>query len=93
MKAIWNDHVIAESDDTVYVEGNHYFPMNAVNQEVLVHSDRTSFCPWKGIANYFNVAINGDENPDAAWYYPEPKEAVMQIAGRIAFWRGVQVVR
>lgn len=92
MKAIWNDHVIAESDDTVFIEGNHYFPMSAINRAVLMRSDRTSFCPWKGTANYYNLAINGNKNEDAAWYYSEPKDAAQKIAGRVAFWRGVQVV-
>jgi uncharacterized protein (DUF427 family) len=92
MKAVWNDHVIAESDDTVFVEGYHYFPMTAVRESVLKSSDRTSFCPWKGTANYFSLVINGDENEDAAWHYRDPKDAARKIAGRIAFWRGVQVV-
>ena len=92
MKAVWKDHVIAESDDTVYVEGNHYFPMTAVREYVLERSERTSFCPWKGTANYYNVVIDGDQNEDAAWYYRDPKDAARKIAGRIAFWRGVKVV-
>ena len=92
MKAIWNNHVIAESDDTVFIEGNHYFPRTAVRDSFLEDSDMTSFCPWKGTANYFNLVVNGKENPGAAWYYKEPKEAAREIADRIAFWRGVQVV-
>ena len=92
MRAIWNDQLIAESDDTVFVEGNHYFPMTAVREAFLENSDRTSFCPWKGIANYFHVVVNGSENEDAAWYYREPKEAARKLAGRIAFWRGVKVI-
>jgi uncharacterized protein (DUF427 family) len=92
MKAIWNDEVIAESDDTVIVEGNHYFPLSSVNKSFLKHSDKTTGCPWKGTANYYTLDVNGAENTDAAWYYAEPKEAARQIAGRVAFWRGVQVV-
>lgn len=92
MKAIWNDHTIAESDDTVVVEGNHYFPLDAVDRASLKSSDKTTFCPWKGIANYYTLSVGGAENTDAAWYYAEPKEAAKQIAGRVAFWRGVEVV-
>jgi uncharacterized protein (DUF427 family) len=91
MKAIWNKTVIAESDDTVVVEGNHYFPVESVNEELLVSSDTTSVCPWKGTANYYSIVAGGATNKDSAWYYAEPKEAANQIAGRIAFWKGVQV--
>ena len=92
MKAIWNDAVIAESDDTVVVEGNPYFPLNAVNESFLTRSDKTSVCPWKGTANYYTLSVDGVENSDAAWYYASPKDAAKQIAGRVAFWKGVQVV-
>ena len=92
MKAIWNDQVIADSDATVFVEGNHYFPMAAVRESFLKSSDRTSFCPWKGTASYFNLSVNGGENEDAAWYYANPKGAAKQLAGHIAFWRGVEIV-
>ena len=92
MKAIWNDEVIAESDDTVVVEGNHYFPLGSVNESFLKSSDKTSICPWKGTANYYSLSVAGAENTDAAWYYASPKDAAEQIAGRVAFWRGVQVV-
>lgn len=92
MKAIWNDEVIAESDDTVVVEGNHYFPLSDVNESLLQHSDKTTLCPWKGTANYYTIAVNGAQNTDAAWYYAEPKKAAQEIAGRVAFWRGVQVI-
>ena len=92
MKAIWNNQVIAESDDTVFIEGNHYFPMSAVQDSFLQDSDMTSFCSWKGIANYYNLIVDGVQNENAAWYYKDPKEAARNIAGRIAFWRGVQVV-
>ena len=91
MKAIWNGKVIAESDDTVVVEGNHYFPQESVNKEFLVASEHTSFCPWKGTANYYSLRVDGDVNTDAAWYYAEPKEAAKNIEGRVAFWRGVEV--
>ena len=92
MKAVWNNLVIAESDDTVYVEGNYYFPMTAVRESYLERSDTTSFCPWKGIANYYHLVVNGNEVPDAAWLYKEPKEAARKLADRMAFWRGVEVV-
>jgi uncharacterized protein (DUF427 family) len=91
MKAIWNGQVIAESDDTVVVEGNHYFPPKSVRFEFLRPSSTHTTCPWKGVASYYNLEVNGQTNPDAAWYYPEPKEAARQIQGRIAFWRGVKV--
>ena len=92
MKAIWNGQVIAESPDTVVVEGNHYFPLESVNRAVLEQSRTTTVCPWKGTANYYSLSVNGAHNPDAAWYYAQPKPAAEQIAGRVAFWRGVEVV-
>ena len=85
MKAIWNNHVIAESNDTVVVEGNHYFPEDAVNKGYLKSSDTQSVCPWKGKASYNSIELNGKVNEDAAWYYPEPKEAAKQIKSRVAF--------
>ncbi len=91
MKALWNDHIIAESDDTVVVENNHYFPLDAVNKEYLRESDTTTFCGWKGTANYYTLDVDGNQNKDAAWYYAEPKEAAKEIKGRVAFWRGVSV--
>lgn len=91
MKAIWQDTTIAESDDTVVVEGNHYFSLSAVQRDALQDSDTTSICPWKGTAHYYHVLANSELNRDAAWYYPEPKEAATQIKDRIAFWRGVSV--
>jgi uncharacterized protein (DUF427 family) len=91
VKAIWNGTVIAESDDTVVVEGNHYFPADAVHREYLRDSARTTHCPWKGEASYKTLVVDGAENPDAAWYYPAPKQAAEQITGRFAFWRGVTV--
>ncbi|WP_066333535.1 DUF427 domain-containing protein [Azohydromonas lata] len=91
MKATWNGTVIAESDDTVLVEGNHYFPESAVKREYLVSSNHRTSCPWKGQAHYWSLLVNGDLNPEAAWYYPEPSEAAAEIKGRIAFWKGVKV--
>lgn len=91
VKATWNGAVIAESDETVVVEGNHYFPRSAVDPAVLTDSTTTSVCPWKGTAHYHTITVNGAANPDAAWYYPEPKSAAAQIKDRIAFWRGVVV--
>jgi uncharacterized protein (DUF427 family) len=91
-KAIWNDTVLAESDDTVVVEGNHYFPPSSLRTELFVDSPTRTTCGWKGVASYFTVVVDGHENRDAAWYYPEPKEAAAQIKGRVAFWKGVKVV-
>lgn len=91
MKAIWNGQVIAESDDTVLVEGNHYFPESAVKKEFLASSNHRTSCPWKGQARYWSLLVNGELNPEAAWYYPEPSEAAAQIKDRIAFWKGVKV--
>ena len=91
VRATWNGQVIAESDDTVVVEGNHYFPQDAVRAEVLAASDTTTICPWKGTASYYSLVVGGEENADAAWYYPTPKDAAAEITDRIAFWRGVQV--
>ena len=92
MKAVWNGAVIAESPDTVVVEGNHYFPRSSVNEALLESSTRTSMCPWKGRANYFTLNVNGERNVDAVWYYAEPKDAAAQIKGRVAFWKGVKVI-
>ena len=93
MKAIWNDTVIAESDDTVVVEGNHYFPHDAIKKEHFEKTDHTSACPWKGTAQYFSVKVDGDVNENAAWYYPEPKEMAKDIKNRVAFWKGVEVTK
>ena len=92
MKAIWNGEVIAESDDTVTIEGNHYFPRDSVKAEFLRDSSTTSVCPWKGTASYHSLEVGGEQNPDAAWFYPDPKDAAAPIKDRIAFWRGVEVV-
>ena len=91
IQARWHDRVIASSDDTVVVEGNHYFPAGAVDPAVLRPSATTSKCPWKGTAHYYSIVVDGAENKDAAWYYPEPKPAAAEIKDRIAFWRGVEV--
>ncbi len=92
MKAIWNNKVLAESNETVVIEGNHYFPASSVTEEFLKPSDTTYECPWKGTANYYNLSVAGAENPDAAWYYANPKDAAKEIAGHIAFGNGVQIV-
>lgn len=91
MRAVWHDAVIAESDDTVVVEGNHYFPAEAVDRQYLVPSSSTTVCPWKGQARYYSLQVDGAVNSDAAWYYPDPKPAAAQIRDRVAFWRGVTV--
>ena len=91
VQARWNGAVIADSDETIVVEGNHYFPRAAVDAAVLSESATTSFCPWKGSASYHNITVDGQVNPDAAWYYAEPKEAAAEIKDRIAFWKGVVV--
>lgn len=90
-KATWNGAVLAESDDTIVVEGNHYFPPEAVNREYFSGSDTNTRCHWKGTASYYDVVVDGATNTDAAWYYPTPMEAASQIKDYIAFWRGVQV--
>jgi uncharacterized protein (DUF427 family) len=91
MKAIWNGETIAESDDIVTVEGNAYFPAEALRRDVIRPSDHTSICPWKGTAQYYSLSVGGEVNPNAVWYYPEPKEAAANIRGRVAFWKGVKV--
>jgi uncharacterized protein (DUF427 family) len=91
MKATWNGATIAESDDTVVVEGNHYFPREAISRQYFQPSSTHTTCPWKGEASYFDVVVNGEVNKDAAWYYPEPKPAAAEIKDRVAFWRGVKV--
>jgi uncharacterized protein (DUF427 family) len=90
--ATWNGVVIAESEDTVIVEGNHYFPRQAIKDEFFAPSDASTVCHWKGTASYFDVVVDGQSNPGAAWYYPDPKEAAAQIKDRVAFWKGVKVV-
>ena len=90
-KAIWNGQVLAESDRTEVVEGNQYFPPDSIKQEYFKESSTHTFCPWKGQASYYTIIVDGEENPDAAWYYPETKERANNIKGYIAFWKGVKV--
>lgn len=90
-KAFWNDTLIAESDDTVVVEGNHYFPRASIKADLFVESDHRTMCAWKGTASYLDVVVGGETNRRAAWYYPEPSPAAEQIRDRVAFWRGVRV--
>ena len=91
MRATWNDRIIAESDDTVVVEGNHYFPADSIAREFFEESATTSTCPWKGEASYYSLTVDGERNEDAAWYYPTPKPAAAEIKDRVAFWKGVVV--
>jgi uncharacterized protein (DUF427 family) len=91
MKASWNGHVVAESDDIVTVEGNAYFPAGSLNHAYVRESVHTSTCGWKGTARYYSLVVDGKENPNAVWYYPDPKEAAAPIRGRVAFWKGVSV--
>ncbi len=93
MKAVWNGKTIAESDDTVVVDGNHYFPRESLHDDFFRPSDMKSVCPWKGEATYMHVVVDGETNEDAAWCYPDPKPAAESIKGRVAFWRGVTVAR
>ena len=90
-KAVWNGTVIAESDDTVVVEGNHYFPVDSIKPEYFKPSASHTTCSWKGVASYYTLEVDGESNRDAAWYYPSPSDAAAQIEGRVAFWRGVRV--
>ena len=91
MKATWKGAVLAESDDTVVVEGNHYFPPDSIKREHFRESETHTVCPWKGTASYYDVVVDGEVNRDAAWYYPRPKDAAKEIKDRVAFWRGVKV--
>ncbi|MCX2743946.1 DUF427 domain-containing protein [Mangrovivirga sp. M17] len=91
MKAVWKGKVIAKSDNTKVVEGNHYFPPSSVNDEYLAESYTTSKCPWKGTAHYYNINVEGNTNEDAAWYYPDPKDAASDIKDYVAFWNGVEI--
>ena len=91
MKAIWNNTVVAESDDTVVVEGNHYFPMDSLNREHVTFSNHKTTCAWKGSASYYSLLVNGELNADAAWYYPDPKPEAEEIKDRVVFWKGVKV--
>ena len=91
MKATWNDTVLAQSDDTIVVEGNHYFPIDSLARSQLVESEHRTHCGWKGTAHYYHVVAGDQRNENAAWYYPEPYEEAQAIAGRVAFWKGVEV--
>ncbi len=90
-RATWNGATLAESERTVIVEGNHYFPPDSVRSDLFRASETHSICPWKGTASYYDVEVNGEKNPDAAWYYPDPKPAAAQIRDHVAFWKGVRV--
>ena len=90
-KAIWNGALLAESSDTIVVEGNHYFPSESINKEYFVDSPETSVCSWKGTASYYDLVVDGETNPQAAWYYASPKPEASEIAGYVAFWKGVEV--
>jgi uncharacterized protein (DUF427 family) len=90
-RAVWNGAVIADSDDTVVVEGNHYFPPESVNRRYLTDSEAHTICSWKGVASYYDIEVNGEVNPGGAWYYPDPSSAAENIKGYVAFWRGVEV--
>ena len=92
MKAIWNNKIIADSDDWIELEGNIYFPLSRVKQQYLIPSATTTVCPWKGIAHYYDVMAGDSTNKDAAWYYPEPKAAAENIKDFVAFWRGIEVM-
>jgi len=92
MKAVWNNVVIAESDETIVIEGNHYFPRNSINEENFSESDTHSVCPWKGTASYFSVEAGGETNKDAAWYYPSASKLAEKFEGYVAFWKGVEVI-
>ncbi len=91
-KAIWNNQILAESDDTLIVEGNHYFPAESLRNEFFRQSPFRSRCPWKGEAAYYHIEAGGKRNENAAWYYPDPKDMAKMIKGRVAFWRGVEIV-
>ena len=90
-KAIWNGQVLAESDNTIVVENNHYFPPDSIKKEFFKESDTHTTCGWKGVASYYTIVVDGKENKDAAWYYPNVKEAAGEIKGYVAFWKGVKV--
>ncbi|MFY0600932.1 MAG: DUF427 domain-containing protein [Cyclobacteriaceae bacterium] len=93
MKAYWNGQLIAESDDTVVVENNHYFPSDSIKKDFFKESNTNSVCPWKGTASYYSLEVDGKENTDAAWYYPETSELAKNIKGHVAFWKGVEVTK
>ena len=92
MKAIWKNKILAESNETIVVENNHYFPPASLNIKYFIKSETTSICPWKGTARYYTIVVNDEENTDAAWYYPSPKEAAKEIVDHVAFWKGVEIL-
>ena len=92
VRALWHGIVLAESDDTVVVEGNHYFPADSLTREYFSDSDTHTVCGWKGLASYYSVEVDGAKNADAAWYYPDPKPEAESVRDRVAFWKGVEVV-
>jgi uncharacterized protein (DUF427 family) len=91
MKATWNSAVLAQSNDTIVVENNHYFPADSIDRQYFTDSNTHTTCSWKGLCSYYNIEVNGQVNKDAAWYYPEPKEAAKNITGYVAFWKGVKI--
>ena len=93
IQAVWNGAVLAEAEDTVKLEGNDYFPLASVRREFLTDSSTTTVCPWKGTASYYTVTVNGEVNPDAAWYYPTPSARAQEITNHVAFWKGVRIQR
>jgi len=93
MKAIWNDTILAESNQTIVVEGNHYFPPDTIKKEFFRKSNTKTTCGWKGVANYFSITVNGNVNIDCAWYYPEPRKAAENIKNHVAFWKGVKTIQ
>jgi uncharacterized protein (DUF427 family) len=93
MKAIWNDKIIAESENTIEIEGNHYFPTDTIKKDYFTLSKTQTTCPWKGKASYYNIIVNNKLNKDAAWYYPEPFDKAKQIKNHVAFWKGVQITK
>lgn len=93
MKAIWKDTILAESEDTIVIEGNHYFPASSIKKELFEPTETHTICPWKGEASYYTIKVDGEENKDAAWYYPETKDLAKPIKGMVAFWKGVEVVK
>ncbi len=93
MKAIWKNQILAESNKTIVIENNHYFPPTSLNLDYFIKSETTTVCPWKGSASYYTIVVNGEENTDAAWYYPSPKEAAKEILDHVAFWNGVEIIK
>jgi len=93
MKAIWEGEVIAESDDTIIIESNHYFPRRSLVEKYFSESNKSTHCPWKGDASYLSITVNGEVNQNAAWYYPSPKDAAKEITGMVAFWHGIQITK